>query len=111
MLCSALWGTTLRAEQDRLLAEHFRQPPQVIGEAQFPILQRLVEAGGADTVLPLHLIARERFPQCRPFEPPHPLYLILAWHSSRYLPPSAHELTQLISETYRDALALQPQRT
>lgn len=103
-------GTTLRAEQDRLLAEHFAQPPQVICEAQFPILQRLVETGGADTILPLHMMARERFPQCRPFEPPHPLYLILAWHSSRHLPSSAHELTQLIAETYRDALALQPQK-
>lgn len=101
-------GTTLRAEQDRMLAEHFTQPPQVVCEAQFSILQRLVETGGADAILPLHLMARERFPQCRPFEPPHPLYLILAWHASRHLPPSGHDLIQLIAETYCDALALQP---
>lgn len=99
-------GTTLRAEQDRLLAAYSDPPPQVVCEAQFPFLQRLVESGGADVIMPLHLMPRERYAQCRPFEPPQPLYLLLAWHASRHLPPAAHALIRRIGEAYRNALAL-----
>lgn len=104
-------GTTLRAEQERLLAAYFDPPPQVVCEAQFPILQRLVESGGADIIMPLHLISRERYVQCRPFEPPQPLYLLLAWNASRHMPPAAHDLIRHIGEAYRNAFALQPEPT
>lgn len=105
MLCPA--GTTLRAEQDRLLAVH-GGAPQIVCEAQPAILQRLVESGGADAILPLHLLAREHYSHCRPFEPPQPLYLVLAWHASRHLPPSARDLVRLVTEACRDVLALPP---
>ncbi len=100
-------GTTLRAEQERLLDAHFKEMPEVVCEAQFPVLQRLVEAGGADVIVPLHLMPRERYAQCRPFEPPQPLYLLLAWHASRHLPPSGQDLIRLIGKACRNALALQ----
>lgn len=104
-------GTTLRAEQERLLATYSDPPPRVVCQAQFPILQRLVESGGADVIMPLHLMPRERYAQCRPFEPPQPLYLLLAWHASRHLPPAAHDLIRHIGEAYRNALALQSEPT
>lgn len=101
-------GTTLRSEQDRLLEAYGGAEVQIVCEAQFPILRRLVQAGGADTILPMHLLAREHYAHCRPFEPPQPFYLVLAWHASRHLPPPARDLTDRIAEACRDALDLPP---
>lgn len=99
-------GSTLRAEQDRLLAGHFAVPPQVVCEARPAILQRLAAAGGADSILPLYLVEPRLRCRCFAFEPPQPFYLILARHVGRTLPACTRELCTLIAEACANVLAL-----
>ena len=54
--------TTLRAEQDRLFERIFEKSPHVVCQAEFELLRSLSVIGGADTILPLHLL---------PFRPVH----------------------------------------
>ena len=89
-------GTTLRKEQDRLFSSLFREHPRVAAEADFPILRRLAELGGGDTILPLNMLSKETAQGAFHFYPPEKLFLVLADNPSRRLPSSVVELIDFI---------------
>ena len=97
----ALAGTTLRAEQDRLYAQIFEAPPHVVCQAEFPLLRRLAALGGADTILPLHLLSLSEHSHCYSLQPPQPYYLVLAYHPGKTLSPVEKQLYALIQRTFR----------
>ena len=89
-------GTTLRKEQDRLFSSLFRKHPRIAAEADFPILCKLAELGGGDTILPLNMLSKETALRAFHFYPPEKLFLILADNPSRRLPSSVVELITFI---------------
>ena len=89
-------GTTLRKEQDRLFSSLFRKHPRIAAEADFPILCKLAELGGGDTILPLNMLSKETALRAFHFYPPEKLFLILADNPSRRLPSSVVELIAFI---------------
>ena len=70
------------------------------------MLQRLANLGLTDAVLPLHLLERARHDRCAAFDPPRPLYLLLACHAARTLPPAAQDLRRIIQTELAGAMAL-----
>ena len=103
-------GSTLRSEQDALLAQVFDTPAPTACEAQPSILQQLANLGISDAVLPLNLLQRRHHQRCAAFEPPKPLYLLLAHHVGRPLTPAAQQLCGLIHSAAADVMAL-PDKT
>lgn len=99
-------GSTLRAEQEAALARQPGTLPPAACEAGFPLLQRLANLGLTDAVLPLHLLERARHDRCAAFDPPRPLYLLLACHAARTLPPAAQDLRRIIQAELAGAMAL-----
>ena len=99
-------GSTLRAEQEAALARQPGALPPAACEAGFPLLQRLANLGLTDAVLPLHLLERARHDRCAAFDPPRPLYLLLACHAARTLPPAAQDLRRIIQAELAGAMAL-----
>ena len=98
--------STLRAEQDALLASLADPLPPAACEAQVSILRQLANLGIADAVLPLNLIERQNHDRCAAFDPPRPLYLLLAHHVGRTLPAVTQELMELIRQAMTDVLAI-----
>ena len=99
-------GTTLRAEQDHLLATLFPSIPPIACEAQLPVLCRLANLGIADSLLPLHLMERSQYARCAALDPPQPLYLLLGHHVGRTFPSMVQELIQLIQNTFSDSAVI-----
>ena len=99
MLASA--GTTLRAEQDRLYEEIFESPPHVVCQAEFALLRRLAVLGGADTILPLHMLPVSEHGHCFSLQPPQPYYLVLAYNPGKTLAPVEKQLYSLIQNTFK----------
>ena len=99
-------GSTLRGEQEALLAQLCPAPPPPACEASFPLLRRLAALGVADSILPLHLLPRALHAQCAAFDPPRPLYLLLARHPGRALPAAAADLQTLIRQALDGAFLL-----
>jgi DNA-binding transcriptional LysR family regulator len=93
--------TTLRAEQDRLFERIFEKSPHVVCQAEFELLRRLSVIGGADTILPLHLLPREEHHHCYALQPPQPYYLVLAYHPSRVLSTVEKELYVMIQSAFK----------
>ena len=93
--------TTLRAEQDRLFERIFEKSPHVVCQAEFELLRRLSVIGGADTILPLHLLPREEHHHCYALQPPQPFYLVLAYHPSRVLSSVEKELYAMIQSAFK----------
>ena len=98
--------STLRAEQDALLATLADPLPPAACEAQVSILRQLANLGIADAVLPLNLIERQNHDRCAAFDPPRPLYLLLAHHVGRTMPAVTQELMDLIRQAMTDVLAI-----
>ena len=93
--------TTLRAEQDRLFERIFEKSPHVVCQAEFELLRRLSVIGGADTILPLHLLPWEEHHHCYALQPPQPYYLVLAYHPSRALSTVEKELYAMIQSAFK----------
>lgn len=94
MLATA--DSTLRAEQDRLMAEFGKTPTVLVCQATQPILRLLTHSGAADTILPRHFLPPQALSRSRHFSPPQEYYLLLACHPARNLPPSAGDLIRLL---------------
>lgn len=95
-------GTTLRGEQERLMALVCSAPPRIVAEADFPLLQKLAALGGADAILPLHLLPAAQRRHCFSLLPPQPYYLVMADNASRTRTKPAQALMDLIREAFRD---------
>lgn len=93
-------GSTLRGEQDRLNEGLYADPPVVVCEAQFSLLRKLSSLGGADAILPLHMLPPEQWSHCYSLQPPQPYYLVLAHNPSRNLPRSVLDLAGLIQDVF-----------
>lgn len=93
-------GTTLRGEQERLIEGLYTEPPQVVCQAEFSLLQKLSALGGADAILPLHMLPSREWSHCYSLQPPQPYYLVLAYNPSRRLPQSAPALAELIRTVF-----------
>ena len=98
-------GSTLRTLQDALLPQMFGQLPPAACEADTSILRQLANIGIADSLLPLNLMERRHHSRCAALDPPQPLYLLLAHHVGRTLPPVTDELIELIRTSLTDVLA------
>ncbi len=97
MLATA--GSSLRAEQERLLDGISGPPPSIVCEARSDILSLLAKSGTADTILPQSLLPPEALARCVPFQSPQHYHLILAHHPGRNLPKHIRELAQMLAET------------
>lgn len=84
----------------------FGQLPPAACEADTSILRQLANIGVADSLLPLNLMERRHHSRCAALDPPQPLYLLLAHHVGRTLPPVTDELIELIRTSLTDVLAL-----
>ena len=100
-------GTTLRAEQDRLIPQLYTDQARVVCQAEFPLLQRLVSIGVADTILPLHMLKKSERSHCFSFQPPRSYYLVLAHNPSRTLSPPEQALYRLIKDAFDSFFLLQ----
>lgn len=98
--------STLRTEQDTILGQLFPSLPPAACQAQLPILQQLVNMGCADAVIPINLLDCSQHYRCASFDPPKPLYLLLAHHIGRTLPEPAQDLYHLIRDSLSDILDL-----
>lgn len=96
-------GSTLRKEQEKALTEQFGILPPTACEADLSVLGPLSRLGLMDAVLPLHLLDEPRRSTCAAFDPPRPLYLLLAHHAGRTPPPAARDLQDLVLEMLQDA--------
>lgn len=93
-------GTTLRDEQDRLFEQIFTVAPRTLCEAEFGLLRRLALLGGADTILPLHMLLPSERRHCHSLQPPQPYYLVLACNPRRSLSPVEKQLYTMIQQAF-----------
>ena len=99
-------GSTLRSEQNKLCAACFPAAPSAACEADLSLLPQLANLGIADCIMPLNMLERTQHLRCAAFEPPKPLYLLLASHVGRTLPTVTKELVLLIQNALADVLEL-----
>lgn len=99
-------GSTLRSEQNKLCAACFPAAPAAACEADLSLLPQLANLGIADCIMPLNMLERTQHLRCAAFEPPKPLYLLLASHVGRTLPTVTKELILLIQNALADVLEL-----
>ena len=99
-------GSTLRSEQNKLCAACFSAAPSAACEADLSLLPQLANLGIADCIMPLNMLERTQHLRCAAFEPPKPLYLLLASHVGRTLPTVTKELILLIQNALADVLEL-----
>lgn len=99
-------GSTLRSEQNKLCAACFPAAPAAACEADLNLLPQLANLGIADCIMPLNMLERPQHLRCAAFEPPKPLYLLLASHVGRTLPTVTKELVLLIQNALADVLEL-----
>lgn len=99
-------GSTLRSEQNKLCAAFFSAAPAAACEADLSLLPQLANLGIADCIMPLNMLERTQHLRCAAFEPPKPLYLLLASHVGRTLPTVTKELILLIQNALADVLEL-----
>lgn len=99
-------GSTLRSEQNKLCAACFPAAPAAACEADLNLLPQLANLGIADCIMPLNMLERTQHLRCAAFEPPKPLYLLLASHVGRTLPTVTKELVLLIQNALADVLEL-----
>ena len=99
-------GSTLRSEQNKLCAACFPAAPAAVCEADLSLLPQLANLGIADCIMPLNMLERTQHLRCAAFEPPKPLYLLLASHVGRTLPTVTKELILLIQNALADVLEL-----
>ena len=99
-------GSTLRSEQNKLCAACFPAAPAAACEADRSLLPQLANLGIADCIMPLNMLERTQHLRCAAFEPPKPLYLLLASHVGRTLPTVTKELILLIQNALADVLEL-----
>ena len=64
------------------------------------ILQLLLKAGAADTILPADILPEESLERCRPLPVPQNYYLLLVHHPGRTLPPPVKDLERLLNDTF-----------
>ena len=93
-------GTTLRAEQERLMELIYEAPPRIVCQAEFALLQRLASGGGGDTILPLHMLPQAEHCHCYSLQPPQPYYLVLAHNPSKALSSMEKDLHRLIQSAF-----------
>ncbi len=93
-------GTALRAEQSQILDGLFDALPATVCEAHLDILQILVRAGAADTILPVDFLPPQAIARSRPLEQKKYLYLLLVHHPGRNLPPPVKDLSRLLNDTF-----------
>ena len=98
MLATA--GSALRLEQNKILDSLFAEPPGVVCEGEPEILQLLLKAGAADTILPADILPEESLERCRPLPVPQNYYLLLVHHPGRTLPPPVKDLERLLNDTF-----------
>ena len=98
--------STLRSEQNKLCAACFPAAPAAACEADLSLLPQLANLGIADCIMPLNMLERTQHLRCAAFEPPKPLYLLLASHVGRTLPTVTKELVLLIQNALADVLEL-----
>ncbi|MCD8223192.1 MAG: LysR family transcriptional regulator [Clostridiales bacterium] len=91
-------GSSLRAEQERLLDDVSGSPLSIVCEARSDILSLLTQTGTADTILPQSLLPPEVLARCVPFKSTQVYHLILAHHPGRNLPKHIRELAQILAE-------------
>lgn len=96
----ALQGTTLRLEQERLMEGLYEHAPDVVCEAEIPLLRTLAQAGGADAVMPRNLLSEQAAARSLPLEPRQTMYLVLAVNPSRNLPQPAQALEEQIEAAF-----------
>ena len=99
-------GSTLRSEQNKLCAACFPAAPAAACEADLSLLPQLANLGIVDCIMPLNMLERTQHLRCAAFEPPKPLYLLLASHVGRTLPTVTKELVLLIQNALADVLEL-----
>lgn len=99
-------SSTLRSEQNKICAACFSTAPAVACEADLSLLPQLANLGIADCIMPLNTLERTQHLRCAAFEPPKPLYLLLASHVGRTLPMVTKELVLLIQNALADVLEL-----
>jgi len=95
-------GSTLRAEQDRILEGLFSAPQETVCEARPDILRLLAGSGAADTILPRDFLPEEALPRCHALPGAQNYYLLLAHHPGRHLPPPGKDLARILGEVFRD---------
>lgn len=93
-------GSSLRAEQDRLLENRFDAPPVLVCEGRLSILQALASSGAADTILPRKRLSPEAALRCVSFETPQYYYLLKVRHPGNPLPSSVKELPHLLDQVF-----------
>jgi hypothetical protein len=96
----ASFGSTLRAEQDRLFTSVSDQPLNIVCEAQPDILNRLAGQEAADTILPVDMLSPDARSRSRSFQTPQPYYLVLVHHPALPLPLSSGDLIRLLCDTF-----------
>lgn len=96
----ALQGTTLRLEQERLMEGLYEHAPDVVCEAEIPLLRTLAQAGGADAVMPRNMLSEQAAARSLPLEPRQTMYLVLAVNPSRNLPQPAQALEEQIETAF-----------
>jgi len=90
--------TTLRREQDKLMEALYESAPKVVCQAELPLLKELAHRGGADVLMPLHLLSDRAKARSCELETRRPLYLVHAVNPSRMLPEPAELLEELTAE-------------
>lgn len=95
-------GDTLREEQERLMERLCAIPPRIVAQADFRLLQKLAALGGADAILPLHLLPAAQRRHCYSLLPPQPYYLVMADNASRVRTDPARTLMELIRRAFQD---------
>lgn len=95
-------GTTLRGEQERLIGLLCSAPPRIVAQADFPLLRKLSALGGADAILPLHMLPAAQREHCYSLIPPQPYYLVMANNAKRTQTRPAQTLMELIRRAFRD---------
>lgn len=93
-------GSSLRAEQDRLMENLFESPPVIVCQGQLHILLALAQAGMADTILPRQFLPPQSLLRCASFEPSQYYYLLRVYHPGRTLPSSVKELPRLLEHVF-----------
>ena len=93
-------GTTLRREQDALMENLYEAQPRVVCQAELPLLMELAHRGGADVVMPLHLLSDRAKARSCELPASTPLYLVLAINPSRTLPEPAQRLEEMTAGAF-----------
>ncbi|MFH5834779.1 LysR substrate-binding domain-containing protein [Proteiniclasticum sp. C24MP] len=91
-------NTSLRQDQEKLIADYFPDNYEVVCEATLPILRKLLGATDANTILPLHFSDSINGNKLHSFNPPQKYYLVIGTRVGRKLPKVTEDIVKLIKK-------------